>query len=125
MPIDDLIGQRRDAKATKVVRWLEAARVMNPICRRCWLRIHKDGDGRWADEIHRTSCNAPGFTRRAVDVEHLPETWPLARVRNADPSDRDRISALAGLTKPCSELTWERVVVLYGARLNPRANAPT
>jgi hypothetical protein len=118
--LEERIAEKRDAKATKVVLWLEAATSTSPICRRCWLRLHRDADDRWADELGRTRCLAPGFRNNALVVEHKPETWPPARVKAADEHDRDRISALAGLDKPCSERTWERVAVLYEARADAR-----
>lgn len=124
MSLEEHIAEQRDAKATKVVRWLEQAATTKPVCRRCWLPITQDDDGRWADEKARVDCTALGFRTKGLRVPHTPEMWPVTRVANADPSERERISDLAGLTRHCSDRTWERVVVLYTARLAALSGHP-
>ena len=116
-----LVAEKRDAKASKVVLWLEHANGPQRRCRTCWERIERDGDGRWVSKtsfnIVHTTCQAPGFKAAGAHVPHRPETWTPERVERASVQERIRISQLAGLTKPCSEKTWERVVALYKARI--------
>lgn len=123
MSLEEHIAEARDAKATKVVRWLEQANTTRPVCRRCWQPITLDGDGRWADPQARTDCGAPGFKAKGLHVPHSPETWTVAGVAGCDPSERERIRLLAGLARRCSEATWARVVVLYEARARARERA--
>jgi hypothetical protein len=118
--LEEHIAEQRDAKATRVVRWLEQAATTKPVCRRCWLGLHVDVDGRWADERDRADCAALGFRNKGLHVEHSPETWTVPRRSEERPSERERIGQLAGLTRPCSDATWERVVVLYEARSKAR-----
>lgn len=124
MSLEEHIAEKRDAKATRVVLWLERANTTQRMCRRCWLHIVRDDDQRWADEAGNTDCSAPGFRVRALRVPHSPETWTVARVRGADPEERRSISAAAGLTRPCSETTWDRVVVLFKAREDALRGTP-
>lgn len=132
MDPDDLqrmIAEKRDAKASKVVAWLEHANGPDRRCRRCWLPVHRDQDRRWVHDLTfggtSADCQAPGFKRLAVKVPHSVETWTVARVAGASPAERDRISELAGLVKPCSDRTWERVVVLFRARVAPGGSTPS
>jgi hypothetical protein len=119
--MEQRIAELRDAKATKVIRWLEKANTTERVCRRCWLPITPD-EHRWVTRGGGVDCGAPGFVAARVHAEHTPETWTPVLVANAPAELRERIGEAAGLTRPCSPQTWDRVVALFTPRFE-RARA--
>jgi hypothetical protein len=113
------IDEKRDAKATKVVVWLIAANTTDRRCRACDTLIARDDEQRWVDRAGGVHCGALGFRQKGLQVPHRPDVYTLDRVRAMGKlrDERRRVSGLAGV-KECSEETWERVVVLFEARVD-------
>jgi hypothetical protein len=111
------IAEQRDAKATRVVLWLIAANSTARRCRSCDTHVTLDADRQWVDDAGAVDCGT-FLARGGLRVPHRPDTWTLARVQAVGrlPEERKRLSRLAGLARPCSVETWERVVVLFDAR---------
>jgi hypothetical protein len=119
--LEEHIAEQRDAKATTVVRWLIAANTTHRRCRRCAEPVTRDEEGRWVvttqHGLPSLDCGAPGFRRTGAHVPHVADVWTVQRIAAAPPDLRKEIARLAGLKRPCSPETWDRVVVLYQARV--------